>query len=68
MIFVFTFISVLGAVSSFELSERNQACDLLLAYDDTVDNSFGSNAEEVLNATKQFVKRLNIIYENTNCS
>ena len=44
---------------------RNQSCDLLLAYDDTVDRDFDHNTTAIKETIIGYVKGLNHIYENS---
>ena len=71
MILIFTFILVLtsvGGLSEVNLSSRDQACNLLIAYDDTVDKSFDSNVTAIINQIQHYVHGadgLNQVYAKT---
>jgi hypothetical protein len=52
-------------VSGNELSNRDQACNLLIAYDDTVYSSYDSNVTAIKEKVKYYVQNLNKIYADT---
>jgi len=52
-------------VRSDELSNRDQACDLLLVYDDTVYDSYNSNTTAIKEKVQYYVNNLNEIYSKT---
>ena len=68
MILIIAFILTLVVVNGDDLSNRNQACSILVAYDDTIDSQFNSNVTSIRKQINQYVngpKGLNQIYANT---